>query len=1000
MNIKKLIPIFGLSTILTIPFGNKVVPLEAASDISIKEDWQRSRIRLHHDDDMGIDYLGTWFYWDTAELQPLDNKDAYYFRILLEADNEGDYNFSFKYVGANYIVRYYLNNNPYEDETLAGGWQQYNIKNKTLHLLKGLNVFIIQVLNYGGIVSYSISDGARVVKNSGEGTYYFEEQDNIGPHLYGDVKDPNADLFIGPLATDENPDYTDRSTVKFVTLADTHSLDLSYKLVANATSNNPQLNLSINGGIDETISLTEKSLNELHTINIPEDTLEAMGFDFTLGAVNELKFSSAEESKDCILLDTLRSSSEETEDPFLTKDLSVNDIKANSQIMGRRIDVAGEIPLDWSASNVSFIYHGKHSLKATFKAINKATFLVEVDGKTRYINVSANSTTKTTISAPLDEGDHLVRIFKSSEANGGIASLVGLTIDENGSISAPEAKDYKFEFYGSSTTCANQVYRDGMEDGYLGFARIISDAYNAEFNTMCVSGRGLQAGYNSEDGWQASHDKQLNYLYKYTSYFRDNTKMWNFSSYIPDVLVLNVGNNDLGKAIMEELDFTIDDFTNEVKRFHNEIRTIYPASTKIIYLYGMYSNRGYESEYRAAIDELKQIDHNVEFVYTPKMGSGATEHPSREEHEYVASYLSEAVAKMLGIDNPLGESIRIEAEDCKITGRYVVRTPISDWEAWSGGKYVGNIGPEEPINNASEIKLDGSNVKIFEIPVNVSKGGRYEVRVNYASEMSSSSRIYYKVNDESDYRTLAFKSTDGWATPCNYSEAMYVSLKQGANKIYVTGPSTRDSWANYDYFQLLGIEDDNSIYTNVEGSDLYNILELESYYPKGSDIRFKVELTERASQFTGEYQVYVNGVALNQSPDGYYSISNVQEDINIEVKGITPNSWNVYYYDGDVLVRTVKYQIGEYIQDFRLPDKYHLRFNGWDIVVPVYMPNNDVILHAVFVEDPNAGVSKTNVGLIVGLSVGITLGVAGIAVGTIFIVKGIKKRKAVSENEK
>ena len=273
------------------------------------------------------------------------------------------------------------------------------------------------------------------------------------------------------------------------------------------------------------------------------------------------------------------------------------------------------------------------------------------------------------------------------------------------------------------------------------------------------------------------------------------------------------------------------------------------------------------------------------------------------------------------------------------------------------------------------------------------------IRDTLRNDQIQIARIYYKVNNEESFKTLTLKATGGWATPCSYSDIMYVSLRQGENKIYVTGPSTRDSWANYDYFQLLGIEDNNSIYTNVEGSNLYNVIELEPYYPKGSDIKFKIELSENASQFTGTYQVYVNGVALNKDGEGYYTISNVQEDINIEVRGITPNKWHVYYYDGETLVHSVEYQIGTYIEDFRLGDKYHLRFNGWDQVIPVYMPNNDVTLHAVFVEDETVGNPTTNVGLIVGLAVGIPVGVAAITVGTIFIVKGIKKRKAVTSNE-
>ena len=660
MNIKKIIPIVALASIMSLSFVSKNIEVSADSDfVPIAEDWQRSRIRLHHDNNLHMDYLGT--HWNTYPFKNLDNSDAYYFRIVMNAQSEGDYDISFTYVGEDYRVRYYLNDNDYIDKTLDGSWSEIRTNTETFHLNEGKNVLIIQLCDYGGIISYKLPEGVSIVKHSTTETFYFEEQDNLNVWLRGNVKDPNANLFVGPLKFDSDSDFNAKASVHINNQFGEHSLDFTYQLIENPS--NPYINVSVNDGPVESLLLPDQQLNMLHTMTISTSVLARLDYDFSLGATNKITLSSPLVSSNCILLDTMT------------------------------------------------------------------------------------------------------------------------------------------------------------------------------------------------------------------------------------------------------------------------------------------------------------INHDTE---------------------------------------PVGESYKVEAEKCDITGRYIVRTPVYDWEAWSDGKYVGNTGPEKAISNVSEITEDGSTVKIFEIPVTVDRASRYALRVAYAFDSDISTRIYYKENATSSYKTHVLMSSGGWATPCALSEPMYVSLKQGENKVYVTGPSTSGSWANYDYFMFTSVSDTNNVYTNVVGSNLYTIHGLDGFYPKGSDVSFRVALTEYASQFTGEYHVFVNDQEVNKTPTGDYVVNNVQEDLEIEVRGIVSNVWHIYYYDEDKVVLEKEYHVGDSIEDYKLKDRFHLRFDGWEgDEIPGQMPNHDITVKARFVEDNSVG--NPSLGLIIGLSAGGvallagSIFIAGTTVAVILIVKNVKKRKAVTK---
>jgi len=90
-----------------------------------------------------------------------------------------------------------------------------------------------------------------------------------------------------------------------------------------------------------------------------------------------------------------------------------------------------------------------------------------------------------------------------------------------------------------STTCTIPQLRE-YENNYLAYDNVASTDISAEFHVIAYSGRGMVRNYGDPN--------QIS-LYPMPKYYmqtlvNDETQNWNFSSWIPDVVVIFLGEND------------------------------------------------------------------------------------------------------------------------------------------------------------------------------------------------------------------------------------------------------------------------------------------------------------------------------------------------------------------------------------------------------------------------------------------------------------------------
>jgi len=478
---------------------------------------------------------------------------------------------------------------------------------------------------------------------------------------------------------------------------------------------------------------------------------------------------------------------------------SADELRNTITLRGREFSTSGDIVMDWSGSGFEFEVQGTSFIDATFVS-PAGKIAVTVDGGAAN-RIYLHGEGKVPLVEHLDPGKkHTVKVYKDNEAGGGLCALKSITVDDGAILGKTPQKRRRFDFMGASITCGNQIDHAKNISAYGAFPRILSDMYDADYHSVCISGRGLMEGYNSESNWAGSNTDQLKDVYFTSSFYRDRNAKYDLSSYVPDVFVANVGDNDLGTAIMSRYGTTIESYLEEVGKFHAKVRALYP-NTYILYMYGTYQNRWYSEQYRKYVEAL---DNKTGFEYMPFYSDGADNHPSYEEHRLIATRLANHLFDKAGLKPDTALDFienRFEAEDCERYGFGAI-DPVNAEEninlsEWHG---VSNLGALHPVDDPEEIGFNGTALKTLyqEVNVSVGKAGDFELVLGYQN--SGATQTCYVNIDEEEWIALELPKTQTGIT--NLSVHVPVTLSTGIHDVYITGPNTASTSVVYDYFAL------------------------------------------------------------------------------------------------------------------------------------------------------------------------------------------------------
>ncbi len=247
-----------------------------------------------------------------------------------------------------------------------------------------------------------------------------------------------------------------------------------------------------------------------------------------------------------------------------------------------------------------------------------------------------------------DEEIHLVTIVKITEAAMSHVGFVKLQV-EGGELvkrSFPERPDLKLEFIGDSITCgygvlgapeAEYTLRD--EDGMMAYAYLAAKELNARARYLAASGHGICVEYTGDP------EGNVPKLFPCVNWYIDPAVAYDYSEYVPDVVVINLGTNDSGHMEKEDIQ---EAFVKAYVVFLHTIKKAYPE-TKILCTIGTLCDIMYEwIEKAIAIYEdeggkdvyMRRLPyHNVEEDGMACMHPSPTTH--RKDGERVAGFIRE-----------------------------------------------------------------------------------------------------------------------------------------------------------------------------------------------------------------------------------------------------------------------------------------------------------------------------------------------------------------------
>ncbi len=269
------------------------------------------------------------------------------------------------------------------------------------------------------------------------------------------------------------------------------------------------------------------------------------------------------------------------------------------------------------------------------------------------------------IAKNLPPGPHTVTIYKRTEALCGTGEFLGFLLDRGTHLlPPPQPPERRIEFIGNSITCgygnegkSTDKFKGSIENSYLSYAAITARNLDAEYHLISYAGIGIHLNSDS------STTNTIPEIYNRCCPL-DSSIAWNFISWTPHVVVINLGANDFGTigGIPDSLAF-INSYQNFIRRIHNN----YPESA-IFCLDGPMP--GYpvidtvSGEQITSLDILRNYlnkivenakSDGISNIYTfsltlidPDIGYGAEGHPNVYQHKLNAAELTVFIREKMG----------------------------------------------------------------------------------------------------------------------------------------------------------------------------------------------------------------------------------------------------------------------------------------------------------------------------------------------------------------
>ena len=340
----------------------------------------------------------------------------------------------------------------------------------------------------------------------------------------------------------------------------------------------------------------------------------------------------------------------------LKKDISFKNDKI--EYMGRigKTDSCKEIY--WPGSSITFKFKGS-TISAVLKdETGDNYFNIIIDGKVESILHPDTVKRIYDLTPNLNDDIHTVTLFKRTEWTNGKTLFYGVQLEENSKLLKISFPKKMIEFYGNSITAGYAVEDNSGNDSpkgtntnnYSSYAAITARYFNADYSCIARSGIGITVS------WFPMIMDEMYYRLDPT----DENSKWDFSKKTPDIVVVNLLQNDswivnkpendqfknrFGKSAPTE-SYIVESYKNFIKKIRDKY-----SDAKIICMLGNMDITKKGSKWinivKKAASELQ--DKNIYTLFVPFKNTKG--HPNVAEQNALADSLIHFIKKKFAWDN-------------------------------------------------------------------------------------------------------------------------------------------------------------------------------------------------------------------------------------------------------------------------------------------------------------------------------------------------------------
>ena len=307
-------------------------------------------------------------------------------------------------------------------------------------------------------------------------------------------------------------------------------------------------------------------------------------------------------------------------------------------------DSSGATQLYWPGTSVKTKFEGT-TVSATLKdEYGRNYYMVIVDNDSTYALKIDSVKKEYTLAAGLSSGHHTAELYRLTDWFAGKTTFYGFAYEPETKAIPLSTKKRRIEFYGNSVTVgAGMMEREQNKSGvatnnYLSYGALVARHYNAEATFIASSGIGLLVSWGS---------LIMPDIYDHLNP-SDSSSKWDFSNAVPDIVVVNLFQNDAALMLLPNHDQYIKrfghqppsetDITDAYYGFIGTIRAHYPDAYIICSLGSMSAVApgskwpGYIEKAVAKLRDRKVYTHFFSYLN----GDG---HPNADEHQIMANSL-------------------------------------------------------------------------------------------------------------------------------------------------------------------------------------------------------------------------------------------------------------------------------------------------------------------------------------------------------------------------